>query len=73
MDVGKRLQANMNAEQVIESWSDIEEESEESDMESESEESETESDSDDDVNPQAWKEATGRFGDCKSVEDKFSM
>ena len=63
----------MNAEQVIESWSDIEEESEESDMESESEESETESNSDDDVDPQAWKEATGRFGDCNSVEDKFSM
>ena len=42
-------------------------------MSSEGEESETESDSGDDEDPQAWKEATGRFGDCSSVENKCSL
>ena len=67
------MQVKMNAEEVLESWSDIEEEREESDFDSESEESETENDSDDDENPLAWREATGKFGDCNSVEEKFSM
>ena len=59
----------MNAEEVIERWSDIEEESDDSDMNSESEESESDSDGDEDEDPQAWRVATGRFGSCMPAED----
>lgn len=58
------MQAEMNAQEVLESWSDIEEESDESDMSSDSDESGSESDSDDDADLQAWREVTGRFGGC---------
>ena len=40
------MQGKMNAQEVLDSWSDIEEESDESDVSSDSEESESESDGD---------------------------
>ena len=61
----------MNADEVLERWSDIEEESDDSDLTSESKQSESESDGDEDEDPQAWRVATGRLGGCISAEDIF--
>ena len=61
------MQTRMNAQEVLDSWSDIEEESDESDVSSDSEESESERDGDEEE-PRAWKEVTGRFGGSIPVE-----
>ena len=50
----------MNAEEVLESWSDIEEVSDIS-----------ERDGDDSDDSDAWREVTGRFGGCISAEKVF--
>ena len=61
----------MNAEEVLESWSDIEQESDDSDMSSEGEESDSESDGDNSDDSDAWREVTGRFGGCIPAENVF--